>query len=125
MNACKETPLFEKKIDIDISENLGEVTVKILEKSGIDYVGSAGGMNSINNTPTGLDALEVLSDVELRAFGWCYSVNGQVISEYTDKYYLKQNDEVKWFFAFAHYYKGKWLTMCTPARTLASSSLCN
>ena len=88
-------------------------------------MGTHEGLNSVFNTPVGMEALEVLSDTEMRAYGWCYSVNG--VSPEVFPHQVPLNPEIKeitWTFGFAHYYRGEWITQCTPAYTIRPAFLC-
>jgi hypothetical protein len=81
-------------------------------------------MSSILNTPTGDDSLEVISNSEMRAYGWCYEVNGAQPAVMPDKAILKGGEHVRWFYAFSHYVAGKWVSVCEPAYTVQPAALC-
>ncbi len=101
------------------SASAGQVTVAILEAQKIPFVGNESGMNSILGTPTGDDAIVVVSDDTMRVYGWCYSVDGKDPDEMPDKFYFKQAESVlRWYYAFALYEAGQWKSYCTPASTL-------
>ncbi len=121
---CHEGPAFEQGLKIQSGESVGAYTVRFLEHFGIDYIGSERGMNSILNTPTGMDAMEIISDREMNAYGWCYSVNGFSPEVYPDEFEMKEGDVVKWWFGYAHYYEGQWLTQCSPSFERKPKFLC-
>lgn len=124
IGACSEQPAAQGIYAAAPGMNAGEVTVNILEREKIPYIGSAGGMNSIYGTPTGDEAIEVLSDSEMRAYGWCYEVDNEQPSLMPDKVTLNGNEHLKWFYAFSHYKAGEWLSYCTPAYTVKPAALC-
>ncbi len=121
---CAEKPLFSTTVEIS-ETNVGDATVKILTDNGIEFQGSRVGMKSIFNTPTGLDAMEIISDFEMNAHGWCYAINGVEPNVYPDEVKLTNKDHVTWWYGFAHYYKGKWLSMCEPTWQRAPEQFCN
>ncbi len=105
--------------------NIGELTVATLAKFGVPHEGTEEGLASAFNTPTGKGALEVVSDVELRAYGWCYSVDGVAPEVYPHEIPITpETKSVVWHFGFARYYKGEWITQCTPAHTIRPTFLC-
>lgn len=121
---CSETPQLSASMKVGVT-NVGDATIKFLDLNNVDYIGSRVGMKSIFNSPTGLDAMEIISDYEMNAHGWCYSVNGHEPNIYPDEVELKDTDHVIWWYGFAHYYKGEWLSMCEPTWKRAPSQFCN
>lgn len=121
---CEKSPIRTIKIDKSFS-NVGELTLAALEENQIPYLGTEEGFNSIFNTPTGLEAIEVLSDFEMRSYGWCYSVDGISPEIYPDEMPITPKTKtIVWHYGFAHFYKGEWLTQCTPAYTVKPRALC-
>jgi hypothetical protein len=123
---CSSKPLAVHKIKIpkDKEVNIGQATVLILKKYKIEYQGSANGINSIFKSPTGLDAIEDISDTEMLAYGWCFSVNKIQPKVYPNKIRAKNSDKVRWWFGYAHYKEGKWLNMCVPAFKYKNNKFC-
>lgn len=111
--------------DLKTPSTVGEITVKLLEINNIPFIGTAFGINSILSTPTGIDAMIPISDNEMNAYGWCYSVNGISPEEYPNKVILENGDIVKWWFGFAKYLNGKWITQCTPSGKTPDDPFCN
>ncbi len=109
---------FESKTSV------GELTIKALNSSDVDYQGAAGGMNSIAGTPVGLDAIEVLSDSHMRAYGWCYEVNGVHPSTMPDQVFLTGTELVHWFYAYSTNLNGEWVNYCVPSTQNPLSSYC-
>ena len=122
---CSDKPIHSGSYKTDLSESVGRITIEILESSHIPYVGSEEGINSIINTPTGIDSMEVLSDTKMRAYGWCFSINGIIPEAMSDKiHFSAQNDLVNWFYAYSTYDSGKWLDYCQPAYKIHSPQFC-
>lgn len=61
--------------------------------------------------------IEILSERELRAWGWCYELNGSVPETMPAVTLLTSDqDRVTWFYGFAHYKDGEWVAQCVPGR---------
>lgn len=109
-------PVYSGKLDADLSQSLGEVTVKILEDNKIPYIGNEAGILSILGTPTGDDAIVIVDGDTMRVYGWCNEVDGIQPSLMPDKFFFaSQEAKLRWFFAFIVNDKGKWQECCTPA----------
>lgn len=122
---CSLTPWIETATPSAATRSAGEVTVEVLEKRREPFVGDAHGISSIRGTPTGNAALEILSDREMRAYGWCFSVNGVEPGVFADEVILARDDDVvRWYFGSAHYLDGRWLTMCDPSHLAPRPFLC-
>jgi hypothetical protein len=96
-----------------------------MDQNKIPYQGSERGFNSIYNTPVGDAAIEVISDTEMRAYGWCYFVDGTEPGIFADEIVLVNSiNKIEWVFSFAHYKNGKWIAMCEPAYSITPDFLC-
>ena len=126
VGACDEKALIETNIDLDKNKNisLGKFTLEILEQFNIPYIGSEYGFNSIFQTPTGINAIEVISETNFLAYGWCYSLNGFSPEVYPHEILVKSDDEVKWWFGYATFQDGQWVTQCTPSYLRKSLKFC-
>ena len=102
------------------SRTLGYVTNALLEEAvrlGAlrQYRGSEGGVNSINELGS---ALEVLSETEMNAYGWCYRVDGVASDLMADEFYPPNDDETARSFRGpkrAISRKSRWLSLSTSA----------
>ena len=121
---CSERPLLSTTLEALESSNLGQVTIETLEKFNIQYQGSEAGLNSAFGSPIGIDAVEVISNNEMRSYGWCFEVDGQVPEHYPDIISVSDVKKVKWFFGYAHYLNGQWISQCEPAYKLKPDFLC-
>lgn len=98
--------------------SLGEASHTLLskalrEQSLHQYEGSSAGVKSINELGS---ALEVLSDTQMNAYGWCYRVDGEISDLLADQYRLTGSErQIEWFYAYAHLEKNDWTSMCVPA----------
>ena len=125
IGACSSTPLYEGRFRTDIGENVGVLSMEFFEDQSIPYSGSEAGFSSINHSPEGLLAIEVLSDTKMRAYGWCFSVNGVVPNTLANETYLKkQNDYISWFYAYSTYDQGVWTDYCVPSHKIKAPQFC-
>lgn len=117
----QKSPIAEHRgsKEVDLKKSTGEITLEILEGNHIPFVGNEAGINSILGTPTGDAAIVIVSDDTMRAYGWCFEVDGKQPDVMPDKFFIPtQASRLKWFFAFSLYEKGEWKSFCTPAHTL-------
>jgi len=122
---CNKAPLFNKKINVSAEVNLGELSVAVLTKNQIPFKGAAEGINSIYNTPVGIDAIEVVSDTKMRAYGWCFSIDGEVPDKMPDQIpVFKDSKKVLWWFAYSTQDMGKWVDYCVPSYNVRAAQFC-
>ncbi len=121
---CDSKPLYSGAIAIEKPLSVGAASVQIFHRESIPYVGSESGMNSILGTPTGIEAIEVVSDQELRAYGWCYEVDGRQPAEMPNEVILSGGEHLKWFYAFSLNRRNEWVSYCEPAHTVKPKALC-
>lgn len=118
---CEEKPFLKSEI---IGQTVGSATILVLESNNIEYIGSEAGINSILATPTGTEAIEVVSDTKMRAYGWCFEVDGFQPAAMPDQISLNGTEQVRWFFAYSTYDSGVWKDYCTPSYSLKSPFIC-
>lgn len=96
-----------------------------LNQFQISYQGNEAGLNSAFGSPIGLEALEVISEREMRSYGWCFAIDGIIPEVYPDQLLLSNvKSEIKWFFGFAHFLDGQWISQCEPAYEIKPAFLC-
>ncbi|MGE3610135.1 MAG: hypothetical protein AB7I27_11150 [Bacteriovoracaceae bacterium] len=121
---CDSNPILNTNLSRRFI-NVGVASVSTLTEHKIPFEGSEKGINSVFGTPTGLSALEVISDNEMRSYGWCYSVNNEIPQIFPNQYSLSSSvSEIKWFYGYAHYLNGEWISQCEPAYKLKPTFLC-
>lgn len=102
--------LFSKKSEIQLPSTVGKVSVEIFDENEVPYDGNEIGMHSIYDLEQEID---IISKKEMKAYGWCFSINGKVPETLTDTTpVLDQGDEIVWFYAYAHYLAGDWIGQC-------------
>ena len=74
------------------------------------FVADEAGVASIENMS---NDIEVLNDTEMRAWGWCFSID-HIIPETLPAKTQLTGDEQKltWYYGFAHYIQGEWVSQC-------------
>lgn len=89
---------------------VGDVTVEEFRQLEIPFAGDASGILSIYGM--GSD-LEVLNDRVLKAWGWCFAIDGQVGDKMPDQVQVPLGAKtLKWFYAYALYDSGTWTGYC-------------
>lgn len=122
---CSPKPLLQTTASVNSAADVGALTIMTLRSRGIPFAGTERGLNSAFETPIGDGALEVISDTEMRSYGWCYQVDGLVPEVFPDDYLLDQGmRRITWFFGFAHYKHGQWVSQCEPAYNIKPKFLC-
>lgn len=124
IGACSPEPLAKLSYNFKGKTNVGQGTLAVLSRAGIPYQGTARAMNSIFNTPVGLDAMEVISDTEMMAHGWCYSVDGVQPEYFADEVEIDNYANVLWWVGYAHYIEGKWVSQCELSHTRRPLEFC-
>ena len=121
---CEDTFIMKTEVTEDYL-NVGELTISTLTKFGIPFSGTAENLLSAFITPTGPGAVEVISPVESRYYGWCFEVD-EVSSELFPHEMLitPETKTIVWTFAFAHFKNGEWVSQCTPAHQVKPKFLC-
>ncbi len=121
---CSSKPLFTGQLPAQF-ESVGDLTIHFLDKNRIPYQGTEQGLNSVASSPTGMAAMEVISDVELRSYGWCYFVDGKVPEVFPNDYSLKNVKKIQWIFSYAHFKNGVWSGQCSKAFEIKPPFLCH
>lgn len=124
---CEKIPLIQKKIPLTQQKmSIGQLTINFLEQNHIPYTGSESGINIINNSPSGDAALEVVSNSKMRAYGWCFDLNGVNLEKMPDEAMItSDSDKLVWYYAYSTYESGKWINYCVPSYTLRAKQICH
>jgi len=101
--------IVDEQITLSEASNVGRVTMDVLTDNAIAFDGSELGFSSIDGLEQRLD---ILSKSEMKAYGWCFSVNGQIVETLAHQTPLEDSSQLRWFYAFAHYQAGVWVSQC-------------
>ena len=114
---------FIMKVEVsDEFTNVGELTVETLKKFSIPFKGSAEGLSSAFETD---QVTETVSSTEIRAHGWCFSVDGVSPESYPHEVAITpETKSVIWHYGFAQNVNGQWVSQCTPTWTVKPDFLC-
>ena len=112
---CGEEALVTHEYELKGQESLGKVTINTLLELNIPHIGAELGINSIFNTAIDFAAYDIISKSEMRAYGWCYSINGIEPNKLASEILVEENDQIIWWYAFAHYKEGEWVSQCEPS----------
>jgi hypothetical protein len=119
INLSFSGPNANDRAEITLShkgDNLGALSIKALDLLKIPYLGNERGIHTIFNTPVGDEAIEIISNQEMKAYGWCFTVNDVLEEVYPDEIDIYEDKvNVHWFYGYAHYLAGEWIGQCIPA----------
>lgn len=119
---CSERAVYSFEVG-DKFDTVADLTFYLLDKNRIPYTGTNKGITTLINAPSGDAALEVLSDTKMRAYGWCFFVNGKMSLDYADEVYLNPGDKVQWIYSYA-WFDREWKSMCNPSFKVKSPQIC-
>ncbi len=123
---CSKQPLLSEEVKFAPNMNAGEITIAVLDAHKIPYQGTTSGLNQVYNTAIGLDAMEVISNQEMMAYGWCFEVDGQIPEVFADKFPIEPGTKVvRWFYGYAHYLNGEWISQCEKSYLRHPTAFCN
>lgn len=98
-------------------ETIGAFTLRALEAlKGAEkiqtYVAFENGVQSINDFA---NPILFPSETSLKAYGWCYWLDGVLLEELTDAAWVtEQTRSLQWAWAYALYEDGEWKNFCIP-----------
>ncbi len=126
IGACSKTPVISGEYSIENMHNtVGETTLAIFTQNNIPFQGNRDGMNTINNSPVGLDAMEVLSDERMRAHGWCFMVNGEIPDSYASQVNFESNDDhLTWYYCYATLIRNDWTSFYNATYEVRPNQFC-
>ena len=124
-NTCNEFRWLDADIALVGEQTVGDLTISAFDSNSLPYIGTTAGINSIRATPVGSEAIEVISGTHMRAYGWCYEINGVSPDQMPDQIKVTSNDEqINWYFGFAEFKDGEWVSYCTPTHTVRPKFIC-
>ena len=115
---CLIKPILSLSTSIDsLTEDLFSFTKKQITDQNIVAVLANNGIISVLNYVSQNKAIEVVNDTKMRAYGWCYSINGEIPDVMPDQIKLTNQDSIKWFLSYSTYDSGQWIDYCVPVNT--------
>ena len=78
----KGEQLFKQNIGLMLPSNVGETTIAIFDQHSVPHKGTDSGIVEIYNLK---QEIKVVSDTEMKAYGWCFSINGIVVETMPDE----------------------------------------
>jgi len=104
--------LFSTVTEASLPQTVGQISVEFFKKNQIPFIGDIDGIVSVYNIGSDMD---IISDTDMKAYGWCYSVNGVVPENFVHKVSVSnQETELVWFYGYAYYQAGEWVSQCVP-----------
>lgn len=111
--------LASREYVAELPSTVGDQTISVFDQMGVPYLGSIYGIHKIYELDQRID---VLSDTEMKAYGWCFSVDGLTPETLThETVLLQQSSVVQWYYAYAHYKDGEWIGQCVRPVSSAQS----
>lgn len=108
-----EVLFYSDKVQISTPTNVGEYSVRVFEHFDIPFEGSIYGVSKIFDLGQELD---LISDREMKAYGWCFSIDGVTPESLIhDTTIYSDSSEIIWYYAYAHYESGDWTGQCVPS----------
>jgi len=106
----KGVQLFSTSLDVKTPTHVGHISVLSFDQWKIPYEGGTYGMRKIFDLE---NLMEVVSDTELKAYGWCFSIDDITPETMADQSPVIDSDSViEWYYAYAHYKNGAWIGQC-------------
>ncbi len=101
-------------VEVFTITTVGELTRYYLESNNIPHIAGEHGVNSIYNTPVGLETYEIISDYHMKVYGWCFAVDGLLGSTLMSQAIFdpQKNETISWYYGYAEYFKGEWIGYC-------------
>jgi len=123
---CENKFALHEDIEILNEVNAGELTLYMFNQYQVPFTGNVDSILSIYNTKTGDDSYEVISNSEMKVFGWCYEIDGVQPDVFMSKVIIEPtvHKKMNWFYGYAHYKEGEWLTYCTPVYEEKNEFIC-
>lgn len=123
---CSKKPVLKAQVFADTTKSVGEITQDYFDANGIAYKGNGAGFYGIMDSATGAAAIETVSDTEVRGYGWCFRVNGEVATVAPDQVKPRsQNDVIEWFYGFVTQKDGQWSNEpCKPGYKIKAEQFC-
>lgn len=118
---CSDEFIMKTEVSEEYA-NVGELTVATLTKWNIPFKGDSSGLASAFEVG---NWMETVSSTEMRAHGWCYSVDGEAPEVYPNEIAITPDTKsIVWHYGFAHFKDGQWITQCTPTYSVKPAALC-
>lgn len=102
--------VLNQTVEVDLTQNLGVISILEFNQNKIPFQGSEFGISQLADLGEDID---VISDTEMKAYGWCFSIDGKISETMPDQTRIKtQQAHIQWFYGYAHYKSGDWVGQC-------------
>lgn len=125
---CSSFPIY--KTPITKTGTLEVLTIDTLTKADQPHKTNEGSLVEMFNLEFS-GAIETnaqdpaLSTTQMRFYGWCYEVNGQLLPIMASDYEVQALDKINWFYGYSLYDTGQWGEMCQKAYLINPPFLCD
>lgn len=125
---CDKDLSYSLSFELEEGRSVLDYTVETMDFHNLDYVAYENGISQVFESPTGMDALEVLSDRDMRSYGWCYltsSVEGLPSIMPNELIVNDQAETIHWFYGYAAMKNGQWISYCVPVYEQKPDFICS
>ena len=124
-NPCAGDPWLDADVAGVEGQSVGSLTIEALERFHLPFSGQESNLSSIRSLPRAEHTLEVINATDMRAYGWCFHVNGVEPAVMPDQVKVTHaSDRITWFLAYAEMVGGTWVSMCNPTHESLPSFIC-
>jgi hypothetical protein len=126
LNICENTAVYETSIQLEHNSTVGDLSLYFLERAGLDFAGNRNGVNTLLGTVVGDEAMEIISNEQMRVYGWCYEVNGKYPEMLMSEFIIEPNQvqSITWFYGYAELIKHDWISYCIPVHSNPHPYIC-
>jgi hypothetical protein len=102
--------LIRAESTIALPATAGALSLDVFNAKAVPFEGGEAGFSKIFGMG---NEIEVVSETEMKAWGWCYSVDSVEPDQMPDLVQIQDPKSViVWFYAYAGYKDGQWVSYC-------------
>lgn len=126
-NICDDSTFLDSDISIFLPEYVSKITHYMFENFEVAFNGDENSISSILGSPTGDQSIEIVSNEHMFIYGWCYEVDGVQPDVLMSQFLVdpRNHKEIRWIFGYAEYFRGEWLSYCTPVYKNPRAFICD
>ncbi len=122
---CSSQAWLTEEVALVPGTSLGQMSLEAFDRADLTYQGSPAGILSIRGLVPSNKALEIRADGSMRAYGWCYLLNGSKLEKMPDQAFPEnERDQIVWYLGFATYQNGSWGDYCIALAESQKQYMC-
>ena len=112
---CQNAPILTSTSEISSNEEtIFSLTKELIQDNKIKADLGDNGIRSILDYVGENKSLQKINTHIFRAYGWCYTINGEIPDVMPDQIKIKNKDSIKWFLSYSTYDNDRWVDYCVP-----------